>query len=142
MKQQKSRWSVIALVVGIMIFNGCFNNNSKTGGETVKFGAILGLTGNSGSLGEDTKNGIQLAIDEQNAKGGVLGKKIVLDVQDSKTDGNTGVSIAKQMLESAGDKPIGIYTQSSAVSMPVKPIAEKNKTIMFKNERKKKQKKI
>ncbi len=131
MKKQKSRLSVIAIVAGILMFSGCFNNNSKKGEETVKFGAILGLTGNSGSLGEDTKNGIRLAIDEQNAKGGILGKKIVLDVQDSKTDGNTGVSIAKQMLESGGDKPIAIYTQSSAVSMPVKPIAEKNKTIMF-----------
>lgn len=131
MESQKSKLSVLVLFIGVLIFSGCSNNTSNKEKETVKFGAILGLTGNSGSLGEDTKNGIQLAIDEQNAKGGILGKKIVLDVQDSKTDGNTGVSIAKQMLESGGEKPIAIYTQSSAVSMPVKPVAEKNKTIMF-----------
>jgi len=131
MKKKISRTSVASFVAVMLIIVGCLNNNSRKGEETVKFGAILGLTGNSGSLGEDTKNGIQLAIDEQNAKGGLLGKKIVLDVQDSKTDGNTGVSIAKKMLESGGEKPIGIYTQSSAVSMPVKPVAEKSKTIMF-----------
>jgi len=130
MKSKITSVSVIVLMFATLIFTGCLNNNSKKK-ETVKFGAILGLTGNSGSLGEDAKNGILLAIDEQNAKGGILGKKIVLDVQDSKTDGNTGVSIAKQMLESEAEKPIAIYTQSSVVSMPVKPIAEKNATIMF-----------
>jgi branched-chain amino acid transport system substrate-binding protein len=129
MKKLNLRLSLVVLIAVILIFSGC--DNSKKEEKTVKFGAILGLTGNSGSLGEDTKNGIQMAIDEQNAKGGLLNKKIVLDVQDSKTDGNTGVSIAKQMLESGGEKPIAIYTQSSVVSMPVKPVAEKNKTIMF-----------
>lgn len=128
--KKKAHKILVTLLIGALVVISCNDGNNKDN-ATVKFGAILGLTGNSGSLGEDTKNGIQLAIDEQNAKGGILGKKIVLDVQDSKTDGNTGVSIAKQMLESGKEKPIGIYTQSSAVSMPVKPVAEKNKTIMF-----------
>lgn len=122
----KARFMCMALLM--VIFSSC--NNTKDG-DTVKIGAILGLTGNSGSLGEDTRNGIQLAIDEQNEKGGLLSKKIELVVEDSKTDGNTGVSIAKNMLEASSDKPIAIYTQSSVVSMPVKPVAERNKTIMF-----------
>ncbi len=128
MKKNLVRLAFFALVVGFFIVS-CQSNNPKN--DSVKFVAIVGLTGNSGSLGEDTKNGIQLAIDEQNAVGGILGKKIILDVKDSKTDGNTGVNIAKQILEGPDEKPIGIYTQSSVVSMPVKPIAEKNKTIMF-----------
>lgn len=127
MKKVVSVIFAIVFVAGIVFLTGCRDNRTNT----VKIGAILGMTGNSGSLGEDTRNGIQLAINEQNEKGGLLNKKIELVVQDSKTDGNTGVSIAKQMLESSNEKPIAIYTQSSVVSMPVKPIADKNKTIMF-----------
>ena len=131
MKKQNLILSVAILVVGVMMLSSCSNNNSKKKNQTVKIGAILGMTGNSGSLGEDAKNGLQLAIDEQNAKGGILGEEIELDIQDSKTEANTAVSIAKKMLEGGGEKPIAIYTQSSIVSMPVKPIADKDKTIMF-----------
>lgn len=120
---------LIFLIIPAMI---CISLNcSKEQSHTVKIGAILGMTGNSGSLGEDTRNGLKLAIDEQNENGGLLGRKIELVVQDSKTEANTGVSIAKQMLESGEGKPIALYTQSSIVSLPVKPIADKNKTIMF-----------
>jgi branched-chain amino acid transport system substrate-binding protein len=129
MKMKHPRFALLILVMTTLLVGAC--NDTSNYKDTVILGAILGLTGNSGSLGEDTKNGIQLAIDEQNAKGGILGKKILLDVQDSKTDGNTAVNIAKQMLEGTGPKPIAIYTQSSVTSVPVKPIAEKNKTIMF-----------
>ena len=119
---------VVMTAIAISII-GCGGNPGAQ--KEIRVGAILGLSGNSGSLGEDTRNGLQLAIDEQNSKGGLLGLKIVLDVQDSKTEGNTGVSIAKQMLESGGNKPVAIYTQSSVVSMPVKPVAEANRTVMF-----------
>lgn len=99
--------------------------------STVRIGAILGMTGNSGSLGEDTRNGLQLAIDEQNARGGLLGKKIELLTEDSKTDAKTATDIAHNMLEVTKGKPIAVYTQSSVVSLPVKPVAEKTKTPMF-----------
>src|SRR5690349_1432992 len=40
------------------------------------------MTGSEATFGQLTHNGIKLAVDEQNAAGGVLGKKIVLRAYD------------------------------------------------------------
>ena len=91
---------------------------------------IVPLSGNAGSLGEFSKDGVELAVDEQNAKGGILGKKIVLDIQDSKADPKEGLNILKNMLSSQS-KPFAIHTIISGVTLALKPETEKNKTILI-----------
>src|SRR5258707_15086523 len=49
------------------------------GQATTKIGVITSLTGSLAAFGEAHKNGYAIALDEINAKGGVLGKKIELD---------------------------------------------------------------
>lgn len=44
--------------------------------ETISIGAILPLTGPSATVGEDIRRGIQAGVDQVNAQGGVLGKKL------------------------------------------------------------------
>ncbi|WP_454688917.1 ABC transporter substrate-binding protein [Achromobacter aloeverae] len=46
-------------------------------------GCPLALTGAAGSIGTETAHGAQVAVDEINAAGGVLGHKLRLDVQDT-----------------------------------------------------------
>src|SRR5690242_169105 len=52
------------------------------GQNTVKIGVITPLTGSQAAFGEAHKNGYLMALDEINAKGGVLGRKIELDFYD------------------------------------------------------------
>src|SRR5208283_831548 len=52
--------------------------------ENIRIGAILSLTGNSASMGQSMREGLQLAVDEINKRNGVSGRKIEVDVQDSK----------------------------------------------------------
>ncbi len=73
------------LAVALSLFAiGC----QKGGGNTTKVGVITSLTGSQAAFGEAHKNGYAIALDEINAKGGVLGKKVELDMYDdqSKTD--------------------------------------------------------
>ena len=42
----------------------------------IKIGSILSVTGPAAFLGEDMKAGMELAVEEINAKGGVAGRKI------------------------------------------------------------------
>src|SRR5262249_21967136 len=53
--------------------------------NTVKIGVILPITGSQAAFGEAIKNGYLIALDEVNAKGGLLGKKVELDIYDDQS---------------------------------------------------------
>src|SRR5262249_61366960 len=71
-----------------------------TAQNALKIGVITSLTGSQAAFGEAHKNGYAIALDEINAKGGVLGKKVELDFYDdqSKPDqaGQGGSKLLKQ----------------------------------------------
>lgn len=115
---------LVVVVVAAVLFNACGNEPAKPAG-TLKVGVIVPLTGNAGVLGDYTLKGLQLAVDEQNAKGGLLGQKIELDVQDSKGDPKEGVAIAKNMMANE-TKPFLVYSIMSGVTLAIKPETEKN----------------
>lgn len=57
------------------------------------------LSGDQASSGQDMLNGVQLAADEVNAKGGVLGKQINVIPVDDKADPVTGKTVAQQTVD-------------------------------------------
>jgi branched-chain amino acid transport system substrate-binding protein len=74
----------------------------------VRLVAILPLSGPYASSGELYKNGIELAVREINAAGGIKalnGEKITVDIKDTGTTVESAVATARQML--SGDKPAG-----------------------------------
>jgi len=62
--------------------------------ETVKIGVDNPLTGVYAALGKNELIGYQLALDQINAKGGILGRKAELLVEDS-TSGDAGTAVQK-----------------------------------------------
>lgn len=64
---------------------GCGGDGGKKT-AAIKIGADIELTGGSASFGKSAQNGIKLALEEANAKGGVLGKKLELVVADNKSE--------------------------------------------------------
>src|SRR5246127_3458249 len=62
--------------------------------DEIKFGLNDPLTGTYALLGKNEQIGCQLAIDQINAKGGVLGRKALLLVEDS-TSADTGIAVQK-----------------------------------------------
>lgn len=120
--------SAIATVLSLILLGACSNITQNE--NEVKISAILSLTGNGATLGEYAKKGLELAVDEKNATGGILGKKIVLDISDSKSEPKEGITLAQKIFAS-NSKPILLYCQLSAVSLAVKPVAEQNKQLTF-----------
>lgn len=129
MKKQIKLIFVTGLMLTTFLIFGCDNNQTTKKEETVKIGVILSLSGNGSAAGDYTLKGIQLAVKEQNEKGGLLGKKIELDIQDSKGDPKTGIDVVKKMVE--GEKPFMIASNTSGVSLAIKPETEKNKIILL-----------
>ncbi|HJV83790.1 ABC transporter substrate-binding protein [Noviherbaspirillum sp.] len=79
-------------------------------------------------IGRDTRDGAQLAIDEINAKGGVLGRKLSMVVADETEDPEKGISAIKKLTgDEKVDVLVGGYT--SGVVLAQVPHIAASKTI-------------
>src|SRR5436305_481974 len=66
--------------------------------DTIKIGLVTALSGQSARAGEAITRGLQVAIDELNAKGGALGKKFELISRDDEATPAKGVTAARELL--------------------------------------------
>ncbi len=96
-------------------------------GKTIKLGADLSVTGAGILVGVQSRNGMQLAVDQINKAGGVLGAKIVLKVNDDASDPAQSAAAARTMIQQDQDLALLGPTLSSSAVM-VHPIAESLKT--------------
>src|SRR6185312_1669104 len=66
--------------------------------KPIKVGMPIPLSGPPALFGDPASKGAQMYVDEINAKGGVLGRKLELIVRDSKADANEAVRVAREMI--------------------------------------------
>lgn len=75
---------MMIIVLGLLVFAGC-SSQMQTEKE-YKIGATLPLTGAGANLGQPTLKGMELAVNEINAEGGINGKQLKIFAQDNKFD--------------------------------------------------------
>lgn len=83
--------------------------------ETIKIGLGFDLTGAESSLDLPASNGAQLAIDEINAAGGVLGMQIEGISHDTRYDMAVTAQVAQQFVEQDGVISVVGFTDSDSV---------------------------
>ena len=66
--------------------------------KPIKLGLTCDASGQYGNSGQDDLRGILMAIDEVNAKGGVLGRKITWITADTETTPTTGSRVAERFI--------------------------------------------
>src|SRR5258708_1482611 len=66
---------------------------------TAKIGVITSLTGSLAAFGAAHKNGYSIALDEINAKGGVLGRKLELDFYDDQSKPDQAVQGVSKLVD-------------------------------------------
>jgi branched-chain amino acid transport system substrate-binding protein len=86
-------------------------------GEPVKFGVLVGLTGPSAVAGNACYQCMQVAADEVNAAGGVLGRPVKLVVQDDEGRPKAAVDAAN-LLSDVEKVPLAIGGYSSSTALP------------------------
>jgi branched-chain amino acid transport system substrate-binding protein len=91
--------------------------------DTIKIGGPSNLTGGLSSLDAPATNGAKLKIEEINAAGGVLGKKLELVVYDTKTDPTVIASVGSQLTTQDKVPVIMGFTDSDSV-LAMGPIAQ------------------
>lgn len=97
--------------------------------DELVLGAIVPLTDNSSDLGIATAQAMELCAEEWNEKGGIDGKKIVLDINDSHSDPKLGVTLAQKIM--AKNTPLMVYSLVSGVALNVQKITKKKQSIML-----------
>lgn len=84
----------------------------------VTIGAVLPLSGASATIGDDQRRGIELAVEEVNANGGVLGGKLNVIVEDSGGRAPSALDAAKKLV-TVDNVPAVIGEYSSGITIPV-----------------------
>jgi branched-chain amino acid transport system substrate-binding protein len=127
------RERVILGLLAVVVLAAC-GTTSSTGeggnsyaGKTIKLGAILSITGAGGVYGPQSRDGMNLAVNEINKAGGVNGAMISLVVNDDASDKAQSARLAQTMIEQDQDLALlGPTLSNSAVG--VHPLAESLKT--------------
>src|SRR5688500_6956175 len=102
---------------------------SRGQAESIRIGHLTPLTGFLGPLGEYAVMGVNLAVEEINAAGGVMGRKIELIAEDS-VNPQTASTKAQRLIER--DKVAAIVGEiSSASGLAIAQVAQRNRTLFF-----------
>lgn len=124
---KRNRLPVLAALATASLLTACGQgvlggDSSESGDEAgpIVLGMVAPMSGSSAAIGPYMENGAQLAIDEINADGGVLGRDLELDVQDGACDPTTAVAAANKLVSAGVTASIGGYC--SGATLPTLPV--------------------
>ena len=109
---------------------GAAGVTADVSGDTVKVGLLNSLSGTMAISEVTVRDSIMLAVEEINAAGGVLGKKIQPIGEDGASDWPTFAEKAEKLISE--DRVAAVFgCWTSASRKAVKPVFEKNKALLF-----------
>ena len=107
MKKVTKVFSVMVASVALAaMLSGCGGDKKPAGGDTIKVGGNLEMTGGSASFGISSKNAIELAFKNINDKGGINGKKLELVVADNKSEAAEATNAMQKLVSQ--DKVVAV----------------------------------
>ena len=98
--------------------------SSSYAADTIKIGAIFGVTGPAAYLGAPEEKTARMVVDDINKSGGILGRQVQLIVKDSGASAEKAISFAKQLIDE--DNVVAIIgPTTSGESMAIKDLCQK-----------------
>ena len=95
----------------------------------IQLGVGAPLTGSQAAFGEQIKRGVEAAVAEANAKGGMNGEQITIVYGDDAADPKQGISVANKFIGDGVQFVIGHF--NSGVSIPTSDIYAENGVLMI-----------
>src|SRR5579863_9250797 len=121
------------LMTGLILgFAGCTQSpeDAAADNQVIKVGEFASLTGKEAAFGQSSHRGTLVAIDDINAGGGVLGKKIKLVYEDDLSKPGESATIASKLI--SRDKVVAILGEvASGRSLEAAPICQQNHVPMI-----------
>ena len=103
---RKFTW--IVLLLGLL--QSCTHRSN-----VIRIGVAGPMTGDQSVFGRDERRGVKLAVSEWNQKGGVLGKKIELIVEDDQHDPRQAVAVANRLVTDGVAGVIGHFNSNCSI---------------------------
>lgn len=120
----------LLLVTGCKPEAGSSSGKTDTAAATIKVGEYASLTGKEAAFGQSSHKGTVLAVEEINAAGGVLGKKIELISEDNQSKSGESATIVKKLI--TRDNVLAVLGEvASGRSLEAAPICQENKIPMI-----------
>lgn len=121
----------LACVLLLGSLAGCGSKKEETSGDsagTIKIGYFGPLTGGTAQAGQAALNGAQIAVNELNEAGGILGRQLEIISYDDKSSPEEAVKAATKLVQV--DKVNAIFgSLHSANVQAAAPVIEESKTI-------------
>ena len=124
------RFGFLCLCV-FLALTGCKpgGDGNTTAGEIV-IGEYGSLTGENATFGQSTKNGIDIAVEEINKAGGILGKQVRVIVEDDQGRPEEAQTVATKLITK--DKVVALLGEvASSNSIAAAPVAQQNQIPMI-----------
>ena len=108
-------------VLGALAIAGLLASSPAQAQDPIRIGGIYLMSGSAATYGEFAKQGATLAIDEVNAKGGVLGRQLHLQLEDGQGKAAPAIQVARKMVyQDKVDVMMGL--DSSGVAQGLVPV--------------------
>jgi len=101
--------------IGTAILAGALAFIGGAKAQNIPIAVVGPLTGSNAALGEQMKRGAEMAVSDINAKGGVLGKKLDLNIADDACDPKQAVAAANDVVGKKVVFVAGHYCSSSSI---------------------------
>ncbi len=117
-----------ALVVAAAVLAGITGCNKPSGGQAaagdvIKVGEFASLTGSEATFGQSSHQGTQMAVDDLNAAGGVLGKSLQLLTEDDQSQAGQPATVVRKLISRDGVMAI-LGEVASSKSLEAAPICQ------------------
>src|SRR5215813_1065831 len=96
------RRTFVSAVLAAGLFAAVFGEGCKTKTDDIPVGAYLSLSGSESTFGTDTKDGIELALQQVNGAGGIKGKKVRVVYEDDKSTPQEASNKVRQLIDRDG----------------------------------------
>jgi branched-chain amino acid transport system substrate-binding protein len=137
MKRVCARILAVAAAALLGLSAGCKKSNTATdtgssaaAENAIVVGEFASLTGSEATFGNSSHEGTQLAIDEINAKGGVLGRQLFLKTEDTQSKQQESAIVVRKLI--SREKAVAILGEvASSRSLEAAPICQGAKIPMI-----------
>jgi branched-chain amino acid transport system substrate-binding protein len=123
--------NALLLSLGLLVLasSGCKKAGGGDAAEIV-VGEFASLTGGTASFGQGSHKGTQMAVDEINASGGLLGKQVKLVCEDDQSKAGEAATVVRKLI--SRDKAVAILGEvASSRSLEAAPICQQSKVPMI-----------
>src|SRR4030095_5271185 len=118
-------WLLLWCLISVFALASCTGAKTDSNSTEIVIGEFGSLTGTTATCGTATKNGIDIAVDEVNKAGGLLGKKVRVIVEDDQGKPEEAQTVVTKLINK--DQVVAVLGEvASSRTMAAAPVAQQN----------------